>query len=135
VYRIDPATGAVTPEQALVVGNGDSLSDLAVDPTGRYLYAARFLGGILAYSIDPSTGRLSPIPGSPFAAGTGTASVVVDSTGQFVYATNASYPTDPAQSYVWGYRIDPASGALVLISGFPFTPSPGNCAYGIAVTP
>jgi DNA-binding beta-propeller fold protein YncE len=69
-YTIDPASGALTEQLPLPITSvGDSFR-LAVDPAGKYLYAASALLnsgiGISVFAIDSTTGGVKEIPGSPF---------------------------------------------------------------------
>jgi len=53
-------------------------NDLVIDPSGKFIYALAFSGGInlgniYAAAVDPTTGGLTPVAGSPFASGNSTA--------------------------------------------------------------
>ena len=56
---------------------------LAVDPAGKFLYAANYDGGsvaasnISAFTVDSSSGALTPVAGSPFPAGVEPNSLVI----------------------------------------------------------
>jgi 6-phosphogluconolactonase (cycloisomerase 2 family) len=76
-YQADPSTGALT----LVTGTpgspfpvGGALRPIAVDPSGRFLYAGRTgAAGVSAFAIDSTTGALGTvIGGAPVATGNGT---------------------------------------------------------------
>jgi len=89
-YKIDSDTGRLVPIGS-PVSAGSGVSSLAVDPSGKYLYAVNstnnFPNGnsVSAYAIDQSTGSLSSISGSPFAAGSYPNGIAIDPTGRFVY--------------------------------------------------
>ena len=63
---------------------------VAVDPTGKYAYAAALPppgingGHVSAYTIDPASGRLTAITGSPFLVGQCWC-IAFDPEGRFVY--------------------------------------------------
>jgi 6-phosphogluconolactonase (cycloisomerase 2 family) len=74
-----------------------SPTDLAVDPTGKYLYAAENIqDSVDGFKIDPTTGSLTNLPGSPYAEGrfdTGNTPndawrLSVDPSGKFIYVAN-----------------------------------------------
>jgi hypothetical protein len=70
-YAVDFNTGALTevagspfaPSNpfALPIGTG---GEFMFDPTGKYVYARGYGGGVRAYAIDASSGALAEIPGS-----------------------------------------------------------------------
>ena len=74
-YSINSSTGALTPITGspfafpTLVGQP---TGLAVDPSGRFVYATdQNSNYVVAFAIDSSTGGLTPISGSPFASGAG----------------------------------------------------------------
>lgn len=77
-FSIDQTSGALTEigsPVSIQAAAGQNFQ-LAIDPTGSYLYVANAggKGNIPAFSIDPSTGALTPLAGSPFAMGSGVTS-------------------------------------------------------------
>lgn len=98
--------------------------ELAVDPSGRFLYATDDdpPGGVSAFTIDSTTGALSTVPGSPFTISGQTVSnsqpfgLVVDSTGRFIYAALSTTNQIAAFSIVSGT----GAGALTPVPGSPF---------------
>jgi 6-phosphogluconolactonase len=102
---------------------------MAVDPTGRFLYAGSGAGfdGIASFSIDASSGALTAT-GGPFSTGIGTipAGIAINPAGTFLYAT------DQEQS-VWAFTIDSQTGTLTSIAGSPFTA--GSQPVGLQVDP
>ncbi|MBJ2157198.1 beta-propeller fold lactonase family protein [Variovorax sp. IB41] len=104
-YAIDATTGALTQIGSVPAGN--TPFGMAIDPSGRFLYAAnRNSNNVSAYSIDPRTGALTPVPGQPFAAGNVPNSVTVDRTGRFAYTANQ------ADNTITFFTIDRATGSL-----------------------
>jgi DNA-binding beta-propeller fold protein YncE len=88
-YRIDSASGALTPISESPFPAGFGPSSVAVDPAGRFAYVAnRDSADVSGYTINPASGALTPIPGSPFPAEVGPRSVAVDPSGRFVYVTS-----------------------------------------------
>jgi len=112
-FRIDPATGALSPLGSTPVGSQPYF--LQVDYSSRFLYVVNYASqDISAFSIHPDTGALTPVPGSPFATGADTMSFAIDPSNQFLYV-----PSESTNS-IWAYRIDPNTGALLPIPGSPF---------------
>jgi 6-phosphogluconolactonase len=80
-FAVDPTTGTLTP----VAGSPydvPSLGGLAVDASGRYLYAASGTA-VAGFAIDPCHGGLTALPSSPFATGlqpSGSSGLLISST-------------------------------------------------------
>ncbi len=87
---------------------------LAVDPAGRFLFAAGVTAGndLSSYAITPSTGALTLA--SSAAAGDFPLSVAVDPAGNFVYVANED------SNDVSAYSINATTGALTAVPGSPF---------------
>jgi len=105
---INKGTGLLTSIGA-TTSLGSSIFNLAVDPTGRFLYAP-VSGGttVEQYTIDQSTGALTSIGAAT--AGNGPRAVAVDPTGRFAYVSNF---TDNSISQ---FSIVQATGALTALS-------------------
>lgn len=107
VYAIDRTTGTLT-----VVGGSPFNStfltglfrDIAVDPTGNFLYVA-YVGGVLAFTIDTTTGALTSSSRISVVGAVPT-SIMVDPNGKFVYFTDSN------AGNVQGFAIDVSSGGL-----------------------
>jgi 6-phosphogluconolactonase len=117
-FQINPTTGALTaaPGSPFSAFNLDFVHLLAVDGTGKFLYAGQGLSSLPVYgfSIDQNTGALSQIIGSPF--GLGVAGIRTDFTGKF--AVGLSGITGDNHLYVFG--IDATTGALAPVANSPF---------------
>ena len=108
---------------------------VAVDPKGKFAYVAGG-GEVAAFTIDPTTGQLTATPGSPFPAGLNTLWVGVDPSGKFVYVTNhGSFGSGTTVGGVSAYKIDPATGALSVISGSPFALPKGPTSITVVAVP
>ena len=89
-------------------------TSLAVEPMGRFLYAADpSSNAVLAFSIQ-SNGVLTGAGVSSLGAGTRPVSVAVSSQGTFLFTANQS------SNNVSAFLIDSSSGALAAVSGSPF---------------
>ncbi|PYV32280.1 MAG: hypothetical protein DMG22_13920 [Acidobacteria bacterium] len=117
-FAVDSVTGVPTAIAGSPFASGESLQ-LAVDPSGKFLYASDDdpPGGVLAFTID-SGGALTSVPGSPFTIPGQTVpnsrpTGIVD-TGRFVYTALT------ASNQIAGFSIDSGTGALAPVAGSPF---------------
>jgi 6-phosphogluconolactonase len=125
VFNIDSDTGVPTHLSPASYPTGASPSALVIDRSGPFLYAANSGGshGISGFTIS---GGLTPIAGSPFPSSGGVSVFALGGDGQFLYAAIAS----GAAATIVGFNVDPKSGALTSLPGFPLAlPS---CRYIIA---
>jgi 6-phosphogluconolactonase len=127
-YTLQPGTGQLSPIAGSPFGAAPSgqqfavPSDrIAVSQNDKFLYVAT-ANGITGYTIDPTTGALTMIAGSPFAGNVPGFAVVAPASG-FLYETAASTAT--TSTGIYGYSIDPNTGALAAINGSPFGPGCG----------
>lgn len=92
---------------------GTSIRGMAVDPGGKFLYAADSGANQVAIFNIGSNGALSTVSGSPFNAGTNPVMVAVDSTGSFLYTVNTGSNDASA------FKI--SSGSLTPIINSPYS--------------
>lgn len=120
-WRIDSATGSLTVlpgfPLALNPGNHASISSIAADPSGRFLYVSDDLGDIFGFTVNGSSGVLTAMPGSPFFAFFITDQLFVDPTGRFLYS--------PEGPFISGSRIDATTGVPTPLSGSPYPAGAG----------
>jgi 6-phosphogluconolactonase (cycloisomerase 2 family) len=95
----------------------NSAIDIALDPTGQYLYASSNSSGkVTVYGVDATSGAFIHVEGSPFDGGQMPYSAAVDRSGRFLYVGN----DDADELSV--FPLDQATGALRLpVGGSPFT--------------
>jgi 6-phosphogluconolactonase len=117
-FALNQSNGNLSP----IIGSpfalsGSTPTDMAVDPTGTFLYVV-FNGSnqVASYPISQTDGSL----GTPMTAmtGSGPISVITDPTSKFVYVANENSFT------ISGFLVDPNNGALTPISGSPFNGAP-----------
>lgn len=96
------------------------LQPLTVDPFAKFLFLAGFdtllpccsHGAVETFLINSSTGQLTKGSGSPLATGTEEpVGAIVDASGRFLYVND--FPD------ILAYTIDPTTGGLTKIGGFP----------------
>jgi DNA-binding beta-propeller fold protein YncE len=108
------ANGALTFEGAYAAGN--TPVSLAIDPGGKYLFAANSVDSNLS-SFTISGTALSSI--GTYAAGSQPSAVLVDpNLGQYVYVTN--FLGSNGVGTVSGFALNPASGGLTNAINTPF---------------
>jgi 6-phosphogluconolactonase len=108
----------------------DQINRLAIDPTGRFLYATSAgavgsQGYVAAFTIGAETGVLTAIANYP--SGSNPAGISVYPTGRYLLVTNL------ASNDVSSFSIDASAGTLGSVPGSPFTA--GRSPVGVAVTP
>ena len=112
-YLIDNISGALTAVSGSPFTTGTNPESLAVDPLGRYLFAANVsaVNQVSSYSITPTSGVLTLV--SSAAADALPISLAIDSSGQFLYAMNYN------SNDISAFTVD-GSGALTAVPGSPF---------------
>ncbi len=131
-YRIDAATGALTPVPGSPFATGILPVSVTVNPAGTFAYVANqgdfsINGSISAYRIDAATGALKPVPGSPFAKEIIPVSVTVNPAGTFAYVANRS------NGSISAFRINATTGALKSLPGRTF--AKGFTPVSVAINP
>ena len=132
MYTINPSTGALTFTGA-IEGNNPAFccfNSVAVDPSGKFAYAANGGAGstsVSIYTINGTTGALTS--SGTIAAGNVPVAVAVDPSGKFVYAANNSFSGSPGS--VSMYTINATTGALTSIG----TITTGGDPVAVAVDP
>ena len=114
-FSIDAGSGALTPLPSSPFATGNGPLEIALYPSGKYLYAANFHDStISAFAIDSSTGALNPVSGSPFPTGTDPFALAIDPNGSFLYTANQG------TNNISAFSINSNNGVLTQISGSPF---------------
>jgi probable HAF family extracellular repeat protein len=122
-YLLNATNGNLTPLHGSPFPTVDcGLISIAVDPAGRFLYAAGQQAGsdknVVGFRIDRPTGRLTPIQGSPFTAGGSPSAIAIDPSGKFAYVSNFG------ASKVSAFKIDQSTGGLLSIASYPAGTNP-----------
>jgi len=104
VFRISPATGALSsrPVQTVATGQNPQMITIAPDCTSAYVAAST----IWQYSINPATGKLTPKSPAAVTGGGNPHDLAVAPDGKNLYVVNVSGGT------IAQYAISPATGAL-----------------------
>ena len=134
-YAVTAGTGALTFVANVAAGSAaGGPAMVAVDPTGSFAYVAGG-GQVAAFNIN-SDGSLTAISGSPFSAGLNTFWVAVDPSGKFVYVANhGDFGSGTTVGGVSAYRINPATGALMELTGSPFMLPKGPTSITVVAVP
>lgn len=120
-YTINPVTGALTPIAGSPFAAGNGSSSIAIEPSGRFVYASNLLSDTLtAFSINIANGVLSRIDADAVTGGiqdlvvinARPVSITVDPTGRFTYIATAC-------GTVWAFTINASNGALTRIDSDP----------------
>jgi 6-phosphogluconolactonase len=131
-FSLDSVTGIPTSIPGSPFNSG-AVSQLVVDPSGKFLYASNDneFGSVSAYTIS-ATGALTPVPGSPFAIPvpsfnpTSTAPYGIVDTGSFVYVTLS------ATNKIAAFSVDRTTGALTTVPGSPFAAGNSPAAFALS---
>ncbi len=124
-FSVNATTGALTAGPVFTGSVG--LSNLALSPDGRSLYAGGSDNNLYQFDVDPSTGALTPkTPASVVTAGS-PFGVAVTPDGHSVYAV------DEVQNEISQYDVDPTTG--VLTPKTPATVATGAEPLNIAIAP
>jgi YD repeat-containing protein len=127
-FAFNATSGNLTElPDAPYVTSGSQLSNVSVDPSGEFVYAA---GGsysvgsnLLAFSLNSATGTLSAVGTAPGPSGSHELAISSGATGvtytpQFAYVLSAGGGN--GANNISGYSINPTSGALTPLAGSPF---------------
>jgi 6-phosphogluconolactonase len=117
-FSIDTASGKLEPVEGSPfspdVGSDPSATNIAIEPSGRFLYATEFVGialRLFGFSIA-ADGKLDPVEGLPVAASQ-PYSVGVDPSGHFLYLGQDD-------GHIGVFSLNLANGKLHEIDGSPF---------------
>lgn len=120
-FQVDPLTGGLTEVPGSEFTNGQTVYEIGVDPTGRFVYTTNSTGHTAGFRVDRTTGALTNLPGSPYPAGNVPFSIAVDPLGRFGYTMTGS-----STAGIFGYAIDSTSGVLTQLPGSPFAGATDN---------
>lgn len=127
VYALDVDQTVIDAVAGSPFASGVNVQKLGLSALGNFLYGSYSDPGgtgIVAFSVNTSLGTLTSIPGVVL-NGTVINDLAIDRGGAFLYV---STPLG-----VYGYGIDPGTGALTALAGFPM--SIGGPAGGLSIDP
>lgn len=127
-YSVNDTNGVLTPLSTPTFPTNEHPEDLSIDSTGTHLYApvanANTNGAIDGFDIN-ADGSLTPITGSgTWLVGITPKFLDIDPTGRFAYVSSAG----TGGTGVYGFSIDPTTGALTALAGSPFPTGPTGSA-------
>jgi 6-phosphogluconolactonase len=99
--------------------------DLAVAPSGKFLYVGTMPNAVEVFSIDGQTGGLLAIQGSPFAVSSEASQIVIAHSGRFMYALG-----DHSDA-IYMFSVDGSTGVLSTLG----TLHTGLDPAGLAISP
>jgi 6-phosphogluconolactonase len=118
-FNINPSSGALTTilGSPFTATNGNGPSAVAVDPSGRFVYATTpgSSFSIWCFAITPTNGQLVAVTNSPFSLTAGGLFALIDPSGNYFYIGSQD------ASGIAGYTYDPSTGAPTAITGSPFS--------------
>jgi 6-phosphogluconolactonase len=124
-FAID-ASGAPRPA-GMPLDAGAQFYALTAHPTGSFVYAADFRGGVYGYRVNRDDGTLAPVPNSPQIIGGQAITAAIDPQGRVLYVGNSG------DDFLYVFGIDGTTGALTPVEGSPF--ALGAAPAGIAFHP
>ena len=118
-YRINVATGALTPVAGKPIKAGIGAINATVNSAGTFIYVinngdSEEIGSssIASFRIDTATGALTPVRKNPLAVDFHPLSATVNPAGTFAYVTYDGHDNGLPDHGVEVYRINAATGAL-----------------------
>jgi 6-phosphogluconolactonase len=113
-FRIDPATGDLSPLPGFPIAAGTQPYDIVFDPHGSRAFVSNVVDATISAYRLRFTGTLTPVPGSPFATPLEhPEGLAVDPSGRFLFVTHV------LRSAVSAFRFD-HRGVLAPVPGSPF---------------
>lgn len=140
IYRNDGSLHAVPGSPVAI---GETPYDVAVSPSGDYVYVTTIAGSggqssVYAFAVQ-SNGSLKPVAGSPFPTSDWAQALTIDPEGKYLFVSTSPLSSTASTSYIAAYSISSTDGALTPVPGSPYEePTNGRCASGgwdIAVHP
>jgi 6-phosphogluconolactonase (cycloisomerase 2 family) len=129
-YSVNDTTGALTPLPTPTFPADEHPEDLTIDATGTHLYApmgnGSSAGEVEAYTIN-ADGTLTVVGTTP--AGVIPVFLDIEPTGHFAYVASK------AGAEVYGYSIDPSTGALTKLPKSPYSTGAGSLPQFITIDP
>ena len=128
-FNINQTTGVLSPilGSPFTVSNGVGPTEIAVDPSGRFVYAVTTgsSNSIWCFVIDSTNGQLTPVTGSPFSLAAGELFAIFDPSGGYFYIGSQE------GNGIDGYTYNPSTGAPAAIAGSPFSTvtAPGKMVF------
>ena len=105
VFRISPATGALSAKPVQTVATGQNPQMITIAPDGKNAYVTGS-NTIWQYTISPATGKLTPMSPATVATGKGAHDLAVAPDGKNLYVITVADDT------IAQYAISAATGAL-----------------------
>jgi 6-phosphogluconolactonase len=115
-FTADTNTGALTPIASGIYATNDLYpADITIDTAGKHLYVPNKHGTTISEFTINGDGTLTSVGSAT--TGAGTTFVQIEVSGKYAYASAGSVTTNG----LYGYAIDPTTGALTALTGSPYT--------------
>lgn len=131
IFSIDAPTGTLTPLPGSPFSVPFALGCLSFAPSGKFAYASNGIeeapNALATFRVNAdATLTLNSTIGFPYSP-TGLA---LDPMGQFLYLSTQDIPSGTAgASSLYGYTIDPTTGALTALNGSPWSMPAGTAGH------
>jgi len=127
-FSINRTTGFLSPVPGSPFSAGDTVSAVIVHPLNKFVFASRRHGGVAVFRVA-ANGSLKQVPGSPFPTVTGANTLTLINNGFLFVGEGIPKGSTFVTSYIDGYRINPATGALTALPNSPYSMGPvGACS-------
>lgn len=107
-FSINPTTGVLTRMSGAPFGSMNAVTDMTIDPSGKYLLAVE--GGYVymhTFSVDSASGALQEVEGSPYYRPLfDPFHIMMEPSGKFAFAANTTRGT------ISSFQMDPVTGLL-----------------------
>jgi len=127
-FRFDPERGRLEPVEVITTlppsfTGHSTTSEIAVSPSGRFVYASnRGHDSLAIFAIDPAAGMLRPVGWEP-TQGRTPRFFALEPSGTFLYAANQDSDT------VVAFRVDQTAGTLTPTGHVVKTGSPSSIVF------
>lgn len=129
-YAVDAGSGVLVAGGTPPLPGGAGPTRLALDGTGRFLYAADPAGArVLGFAVESSPGQPQPLAAFETPIPGGPADLFACPTGAFLHVAV------PADNLIHSFAIDPVSGALETLGAVRGRGSPSHLAGGSGPNP
>ena len=135
-FAINPTSGTLSAISGSPFSSeGSAPVSIAVTPNGRWAYVVnQNTSSIASFSINATSGTLSSLSSYQISNPTNLVKANINSHGAFLYVLNQGTGS-PNTNTLYGYAINPDTGALAALPGSPFVIASAGLATALAIDP